>query len=494
MGVAASTISGLTLTNENYDKAVEILKDRFGQRQAVISAYMNTLLPLQPVRRINDTVGLRNLYDEINNSIRSLESLEIDMDSYGNLLYPILDRCIPVDLMLFNRSQVEKKVREPVVSDLLIFLKGEIEACERSFSERTELSIPVTKTVAPMKERFGREDLLVQIYVQDLTRVMKNVVSGGAKTDLSKLYDELEGRLRALDSLGRMQEKFGDFLAPPPPGLRTAYPKKSELSPSPENTWSEPCQFSSPSLFAAFLSMEVVLHPQVRGKARPPRVDTAGTLREAIRDCVLMTHRDIQKRFDLLCCHWRGKILFHTQTTKLLPLSKVFSHQGAAIIFSLPAETMGDLKLSVFLWGIFCHILPVLSNGPRVSPPSIIANNRPLNKEEAALFITYLDCRHIKKTSDDQLSTVADSSSLGGEGERQAAFTQRRSIVVPKNTHFQLQPHDCLQLKYLAIVMSFISFAIGSPSQSVQEATSQESKPLLSQLNAGLYSISQLYH
>ncbi|XP_055948251.1 uncharacterized protein LOC129981438 [Argiope bruennichi] len=110
MGGAARAISGLILTNENYDKAVEILKDRFGQRQAVISAYMNTLLSLQPVRRINDTAGLRNLYDEINNSIRSLESLGIDIDSYGNLLYPILDRCISVELMLlFNRSQVEKK-------------------------------------------------------------------------------------------------------------------------------------------------------------------------------------------------------------------------------------------------------------------------------------------------------------------------------------------------------------------------------------------------
>ncbi|GFV25748.1 uncharacterized protein TNCV_2444521 [Trichonephila clavipes] len=45
--------------------------------------------------------------------------------------------------------------------------------------------------------------------------VMKNAVSGRAKTDLSRLYDKLEGKLRALESLGRTQEKFGDFLAPP---------------------------------------------------------------------------------------------------------------------------------------------------------------------------------------------------------------------------------------------------------------------------------------
>ncbi|GFS92563.1 uncharacterized protein TNCV_1160221 [Trichonephila clavipes] len=39
-------------------------------------------------------------------------------------------------------------------------------------------------------------------------------VSGRTKTDLSALYDELEGKLRSLESLGRTQEKFGDFLTP----------------------------------------------------------------------------------------------------------------------------------------------------------------------------------------------------------------------------------------------------------------------------------------
>ncbi|GFS75728.1 DUF1758 domain-containing protein [Nephila pilipes] len=48
-GGADKVISGLTLSNENYDKAVEILKDGFGQKQSVISAYMNTLLKLQLV-------------------------------------------------------------------------------------------------------------------------------------------------------------------------------------------------------------------------------------------------------------------------------------------------------------------------------------------------------------------------------------------------------------------------------------------------------------
>ncbi|GFV65156.1 hypothetical protein TNCV_2700981 [Trichonephila clavipes] len=48
--------------------------------------------------------------------------------------------------------------------------------------------------------------------------VMKNAVSGRAKTDLSRLYDELEGKLRALESLDERRKglRFPAPLAEPP--------------------------------------------------------------------------------------------------------------------------------------------------------------------------------------------------------------------------------------------------------------------------------------
>ncbi|GFV74553.1 uncharacterized protein TNCV_5129951 [Trichonephila clavipes] len=42
---------------------------------------------------------------------------------------------------------------------------------------------------------------------------MKKAVSGRT-TDLPSHYDELESKIRALKSLGRTQEKYGDFLSP----------------------------------------------------------------------------------------------------------------------------------------------------------------------------------------------------------------------------------------------------------------------------------------
>ncbi|GFV35096.1 integrase catalytic domain-containing protein [Trichonephila clavipes] len=87
-----------------------------------------------------------------------------------------------------------------------------------SKAERLVLSFPATaanypKAIDQLKERFGREDLLVQIYVRDLlTLVMKNAATGRAKADLPLLYDELESKLRSLESLGKTQDKYGDFL------------------------------------------------------------------------------------------------------------------------------------------------------------------------------------------------------------------------------------------------------------------------------------------
>ncbi|GFV94145.1 DUF1758 domain-containing protein [Trichonephila clavipes] len=89
-----------------------------------------------------------------------------------------------------------------------------------SKAERLVLSFPATaanypKAIDQLKERFGREDLLVQIYVRDLLNlVMKNAATGRAKTDLPLLYDELQSKLRSLESLGKTQDKYGDFLTP----------------------------------------------------------------------------------------------------------------------------------------------------------------------------------------------------------------------------------------------------------------------------------------
>ncbi|GFW62203.1 DUF1758 domain-containing protein [Trichonephila clavipes] len=44
--------------------------------------------------------------------------------------------------------------------------------------------------------------------------VMRNAATGHSTTDLPALYDELEAKIRALESLGWTQEKYGEFFSP----------------------------------------------------------------------------------------------------------------------------------------------------------------------------------------------------------------------------------------------------------------------------------------
>ncbi|GFU99653.1 putative RNA-directed DNA polymerase from transposon X-element [Trichonephila clavipes] len=70
------------------------------------------------------------------------------------------------------------------------------------------------KAITQLKERFGRDELLVQIYVRDLLSIVMKNAAGRIKVDLSELCDLLESKLMALESLGRTKEKFAEFLEP----------------------------------------------------------------------------------------------------------------------------------------------------------------------------------------------------------------------------------------------------------------------------------------
>ena len=59
-GQAPETIKGLSLKNDNYLIALDLLKERFGDAQAIISAHMNKLLSVERVKNIYDTKVLEN--------------------------------------------------------------------------------------------------------------------------------------------------------------------------------------------------------------------------------------------------------------------------------------------------------------------------------------------------------------------------------------------------------------------------------------------------
>ncbi|XP_052245580.1 uncharacterized protein LOC127854555 [Dreissena polymorpha] len=95
-GTAAMTIEGFALTNANYTRAVELLRERYGQHCKIVHANMQALLKLpSPTSTV---ASLRGFYDRMETYIRGLESLGQHQDMYGSLLVPVVLEKLPMDI------------------------------------------------------------------------------------------------------------------------------------------------------------------------------------------------------------------------------------------------------------------------------------------------------------------------------------------------------------------------------------------------------------
>ena len=99
-GQALQSISGLTLTADNYDEALNILKRRYGNKQLLISKNIENLLNITPVHSIGDIKRIRSVHDEIEVYARNLQSLDVDKSKYGQMLVSIVMSKIPNEIKL----------------------------------------------------------------------------------------------------------------------------------------------------------------------------------------------------------------------------------------------------------------------------------------------------------------------------------------------------------------------------------------------------------
>ena len=99
-GAAYRAVQGLTITEDNYNSAIELLHERFGKPQHIISAHMDELLKTQGCNDSDRHSSLRYVYDKITVHIRGLASLGVDSAQYGSLLIPIVMAKVPSELRL----------------------------------------------------------------------------------------------------------------------------------------------------------------------------------------------------------------------------------------------------------------------------------------------------------------------------------------------------------------------------------------------------------
>ena len=128
-GQAAQAIQGLTLSESNYQVAVEILHERFGKTQQIISAHMDELLKL-PTCTWDKPGQLRIIYDKIKINVRGLERLGVKAEQYGSFLIPVIMSRLPAEVRLHVARVSTKDVWE--INELLKVIQAEVEAREMS--------------------------------------------------------------------------------------------------------------------------------------------------------------------------------------------------------------------------------------------------------------------------------------------------------------------------------------------------------------------------
>ena len=70
------------------------------------------------------------------------------------------------------------------------------------------------KAIEGLQSRFGREELLVELYVRELLGLVVQNASSKNRISPQQLYDRLESHLRSLESLGMTGDKYAAFLFP----------------------------------------------------------------------------------------------------------------------------------------------------------------------------------------------------------------------------------------------------------------------------------------
>ena len=97
---AYSAIAGLSLTEANYEAALELLKKRYGQRQTIINSHIDAILKIEPLQNSADISQLRKFYDTVEQHYRGLKALDVQSASYGTVVVNVLLRSLPENIKL----------------------------------------------------------------------------------------------------------------------------------------------------------------------------------------------------------------------------------------------------------------------------------------------------------------------------------------------------------------------------------------------------------
>ena len=137
-GDVLKVIDNYRLDNRNYQAAINLLKERYGDTEKICSMHYQALLNIQPVYRDYDLKGIRKFYTEMETNHRAVLSLGRKQENYSDILVPQLEDKLPSYLRISVLQQ--KKDSTWNMEELLTVLQKEIKIRESNPQGTQEIS------------------------------------------------------------------------------------------------------------------------------------------------------------------------------------------------------------------------------------------------------------------------------------------------------------------------------------------------------------------
>ena len=137
-GPPLTTIGPLALTEENYEKAIGMLEDRYGRPDKIQEAHLRMMEEISPIFEASDKKRLGKFQEMIEGHQKGLEAVGIEPKSYEMIMVPKLMR----KLLLLIRTQIAKSrkvISKPLTwKEFMEALKKEVTILEDCKEEKRD--------------------------------------------------------------------------------------------------------------------------------------------------------------------------------------------------------------------------------------------------------------------------------------------------------------------------------------------------------------------
>lgn len=120
-------------TEDNYPKVIRALKERFGKEKILKRVYVRELLKLI-IKNSREHVKITEVFDQLEGHLKALESLGITPDQMDIILYPMVESCLPEEVLVawqrsahYGRDGKGENPPRTEFDYMLEFVKREVE-------------------------------------------------------------------------------------------------------------------------------------------------------------------------------------------------------------------------------------------------------------------------------------------------------------------------------------------------------------------------------